>query len=102
MIESLARDGQMRYGDHMKKIRMKELGEPFQRAVNEAAGESLVIEDEQGEERYSVCRLGRPSAEQKRRALASLEKLWDTTGRSTMEEAGVSEDDLMGELPQDD
>ncbi len=77
--------GQMRYGDKMKKIRMNELGEPFQRSVNEAAREPLVIEDEQGEACYSVYRLGRPSAEQKRRALASLEKLWGTTGRSAMQ-----------------
>ena len=85
----------------MKKVRLNELGEPFQKAVGEANGEPLVVEDDQGEARYSVHRIGKPTEQQKKEALAGLRKLQEKA-TAAMKEAGKTEDDLMREILEDD
>jgi len=85
----------------MKKIRLNDLGEPFQKAVGDAAGEALVIEDEQGEARYSVYRIGKPTEQQKEEALQGLRKL-QAKSDASMKKHGKTEDDLMGVILEDD
>ena len=85
----------------MKKIRMNDLGEPFQKAVGDAAGEPLVIEDDQGEARYSVHRIGKPTEQQKAEALQGLGKLQEKADAS-MKKHGKTEDDLMRVILEDD
>ena len=85
----------------MKKVRLNELGEPFQKAVGEANGEPLVVEDDQGEARYSVHRVGKPTEQQKKEALAGLRKLQEKA-TAAMKEAGKTEADLMREILEDD
>ena len=85
----------------MKKIRLKDLGEPFQKAVGDAAGEPFVIEDDQGEARYSVHRIGKPTEQQKEEALQGLRKLQERADAS-MKKHGKTEDDLMRVILEDD
>jgi hypothetical protein len=80
---------------------MNELGEPFQKAVGDAAGEPVVIEDDQGEARYSVHRVGKPTEQQKEQALEDLRKLQEKSDAS-MKKHGKSEDDLMRVILEDD
>jgi len=95
----LAVDSQSGYGDGMKKIRLNDLGEPFQKAV--ADGEPLVVEDDQGEARYSVHRIGKPTEQQKEEALRGLRKLQEKADAS-MKKHGKTEDDLMRVILEDD
>ncbi len=85
----------------MKKIRLNDLGEPFQKAVGDAGGEPLVIEDEQGEARYSVYRIGKPTDQQKEEALQGLRKLQERADAS-MKKHGKTENDLMEVILEDD
>ena len=97
----LVQYGGREYGDDMKKIRMNDLGEPFQKAVGDAAGEPFVVEDDQGEARYSVHRIGRPTEQQKKEALEGLRKLQKRADAS-MKKHGKTEDDLVQEILKDD
>ncbi len=85
----------------MKKVRLNDLGEPFQKAVGDAAGEPLVIEDDQGEARYSVHRIGKPTEQQKEEALRGLRELQKKADAS-MKKHGKTEDDLMEVILEDD
>lgn len=85
----------------MKKVQLNELGDPFQKALAEADGEPVVIEDEQGEVRYSVHRVGPPTEQQKQEALEGLRKL-QAKASAAIENAGKDEDDLMREILEDD
>jgi hypothetical protein len=85
----------------MKKVQLNDLGEPFQKAVAEAAGAPIVIEDEQGQAAYSVHRCGKPTAEQKQEALEGLRKL-QAKADAAMKQAGKTEDDLIQEILKDD
>ena len=85
----------------MKKVRLNDLGEPFQKAVGEAAGKPLLIEDDQGEARYSVHRIGKPTEQQKQDALQGLRKLQERADAS-MKKHGKTEDDLMKVILEDD
>ena len=85
----------------MKKIQLNDLGEPFRKAVSEAAGEHIVIEDEQGQVSYSLFRCGKPTKEQKEKALAGLQKL-QAKADAAMREAGKTEEDLIQEILKDD
>ncbi len=85
----------------MKKVQLNDLGEPFRKAVAEAAGEPIVIEDEQGRPAYSVHRCGKPTDQQKQEALKGLRKL-QAKADAAMKEAGKTEDDLIQEILEDD
>ena len=85
----------------MKKIRLNDLGEPFEKAVGDAAGEPLVIEDDQGEARDSVHRIGKPTEHQKEQALEGLRKLQEKADAS-MKKHDKTEDDLMRVILEDD
>ena len=85
----------------MKKVRLNDLGEPFQKAVAEAGGEPLVIEDDQGEARYSVHRIGKPTEQQKAAALQGLRKLQEKSD-AAMKKHGKTEDDVMRVILEDD
>ena len=81
----------------MKKVRLNELGDPFQKAVGEAAGQPIVVEDEQGKARYSVHRIGKPTDRQKKEALEGLRQIQEKA-TAALKEAGKTEEDLMGEI----
>jgi hypothetical protein len=85
----------------MKKIQLNDLGEPFRKAVAEAGGEPIVIEDEQGQVAYSVYRCGKPTRQQKAKALAGLRQL-QARADAAMKEAGKTEEDLIQEILKDD
>ena len=85
----------------MKKVRLNDLGEPFQKVVGDAAGEPLVVEDDQGEARYSVYRIGKPTEQQKEEALEGLKELQKKADAS-MKKHGKTEDDLMEVILEDD
>jgi hypothetical protein len=86
----------------MRTVRLDELSESV-RKVLAATGEdeSVVIEDENGRARYGVIPYRRPTDEQKQRAWEKLRKLQDKVARS-MEEQGVTEDDVMRVILEDD
>ena len=85
----------------MKKVRLNDLGEPFQKAVTEAAGEPIVIEDDQGEARYGVVAYRKPTDEQKQRAWKKL-KEYQRKAEASMKKHGVTEDDVMQVILEDD
>jgi hypothetical protein len=85
----------------MKKIQLNDLGESFRKAVAEAGGEPIVIEDEQGQAAYSVYRCGKPTTQQKEKALAGLRQL-QAKADAAMKEAGKTEEDLIQEILKDD
>ncbi|MFV2073840.1 MAG: hypothetical protein ACC742_14460 [Thermoanaerobaculales bacterium] len=86
----------------MKTVRLGELSESV-RKVLAATGqdESVVIEDENGQARYGIIPYRRPTDEQKQRAWEKLRKLQNKVTRS-MEEQGVTEDDVMRVILEDD
>jgi hypothetical protein len=86
----------------MRTVRLDELSESV-RKVLAATGEdeSVVIEDENGRARYGVIPYRRPTDEQKQRAWEKLRKLQDKVARS-MEEQGVTEDDVMRVILEDE
>jgi hypothetical protein len=85
----------------MKKVRLNDLGEPFQKAVAEAAGEPIVIEDDQGEARYGVVPYRKPSDQQKQQAWEKL-KEYQRRAAASMKKHGVTEDDVMRVILEDD
>ena len=85
----------------MKKIRLDELGQTLRQQLAAIGDEeSIVIEDENGQARYGVIPYRRPTAEQKQRAWERLRQFQDKAATS-MEEQGVTEDDLLRELLKD-
>jgi hypothetical protein len=86
----------------MIKIRLEELS-PALRHQLETIGddESMVIEDETGQARYGVIPYRRPTSDQKQRAWDKLRQL-QTKVAASMQEQGVTEDDLIQELQKDD
>ena len=85
----------------MKKVQLNELGEPFQKAVADAAGEPIVIEDEQGQARYGVVAYRKPSDQQKQQAWEKL-KEYQRRAEASMKKHGVTEDDVMRVILEDD
>jgi len=86
----------------MKKIQLSDLGEPVRKVLADAGrGESVVIEDEKGQPRYGVIPFRNPTDQQKQRAWEKLKHLQQKVGAS-MQEQGVTEDDLVRELLRDD
>ena len=85
----------------MKKVRLDDLGEPFRKAVEEAGGEPIVIEDDDGEARFGVVPYRKPSDQQKQAAWEKL-KEYQRRAAASMKEHGVTEDDVMRVILEDD
>ena len=86
----------------MKKVRLSELSEQVRRFLEGVkSGESIAVVDDNGQLQCGVTPYAEAGPEERRRAMASLQELWKTTGPA-MKEAGVTEDDVMRELLKDD
>ena len=86
----------------MKTVRLGELSENV-RKVLAATGEdeSVVIEDENGRARYGVIPYRRPTDEQKQRAWEKLRE-WQAKTEVSMKKHGVTEDDVLRVVLEDD
>ena len=85
----------------MRKIPITDLSEAMQKTLAEMADdESIVIEDANGQPRYGVIPYRRPTAAQKQ----PWEKLcgWQKKAEASMTKLGVTEEDVMRELLDDD
>ena len=86
----------------MKKMRLNELGPAAQEALaNLGDSESIVIEDETGQARYGVIPYRKPTKQQKAQAWEKLRAIQDKAAAS-MKKHGVTEDDLMRVILEDD
>lgn len=86
----------------MNKIRINELSQPVRDFLARATKEgSVVIVDEDGQLQCGITPYTDATPAEKQQALKSLEKLQAKVGRS-MEEKGVTEDDVMQVLLEDD
>ncbi len=59
------------------------------------------MEDDDGQMQCGITPYAKASPEEKRQALAGLERLWEKTSRA-MEEAGVTEADIDRDLQEGD
>jgi hypothetical protein len=86
----------------MKRIQLAEVSEAVRMFVTQALQSGGVeIEDENGRLRGTFVPYRDPTPDQRRRAQAKLEELWETTRRA-MQEAGVTEEDIDRELQDED
>lgn len=86
----------------MKKVRLSELAEPVRSFLDRVfAGGGVVVEDNEGRMRGSFVPYRDPTPDEERRADESLARLREKTDAG-MKEAGVTEDDVMRELLEDD
>ncbi len=85
----------------MKKVRLNDLGEPFRKAVAEAGGEPIIIEDDDGQARFGVVPYRKPSDQQKQLAWEKL-KEYQRRAEASMKKHGVTEDDVMRVILEDD
>ena len=86
----------------MKKVRLTELNQTVQTFLKQVLQTGGVeIEDEGGQMRGTFVPYRDPTAEEEKRADASLERLWEKTGRA-MREAGVTEKDIDRDLQEGD
>jgi len=86
----------------MKKIRLTEVSEAVRAFLNQVLqGDGVEIEDEDGRTRGQFVPHRDPTADEERRADASLERLRKRTGES-MRKHGVTEDDVMEAILEDD
>ena len=86
----------------MKKVRLSELSEPVRSFLNQIKpDESIMVEDDNGELCCGITPYAKATPEEKRRAQASLENLWEHTAQ-TMRESGVTEADIDRDLQEGD
>ena len=86
----------------MKKVRLSELSEPVRAFLSQVKpDESIMVVDDNDQLKCGITPYTTPTPEEKRRAMASLEVLQKKT-EAAMKEAGVTEDDVMRELLEDD
>ena len=86
----------------MKSIRLNDLSESARQVLAGAGDqESVVIEDENGQARYGVIPYRKPTEQQKKRAWEKLTELQQKAA-AAMQQHGVTEDDLMRVLLEDD
>lgn len=86
----------------MKKVRLSELTETVRQFLDRVfEGGGVVVEDNEGRTRGSFVPYRDPTPEEERRADESLARLRQKTS-AAMKEAGVTEDDVMRELLEDD
>ena len=86
----------------MKKVRLSELSEPVQSFINQIKpGESIEVQDDNGELRCGITPYTKATPEEKRRARASMEELWQHTEQAKRE-SGVTEADIDRDLQEGD
>ena len=86
----------------MNKIRLQELSQPIRDFLAQATKDgSVVIVDEDGQLQCGITPYSDATPEEKQQALKSLEQLQAKVGRS-MEEQGVTKEDVMRVLLEDD
>jgi hypothetical protein len=86
----------------MKKIKFSELSEPVRSFLEQVNGdESIMVEDDDGTLRCGITPYVDATPEEKRRAQAALERLWERTGRA-MQDVGVTEEDIDRDLQEGD
>ena len=86
----------------MRTIKFTELNEVVRSFLVDALkGDGVCIEDSTGSLRGSVVPYRQPTSDQKKRALESLQRLQEKTSQA-MQEQGVTEDDVMRVLLEDD
>jgi hypothetical protein len=86
----------------MQRIRLSDLTDAvrsFFTGLN--PGQSVVIEDDQGRLQYGVTPYSQATLEEKQRAWKDIERLQAKVG-AAMQRAGVTEDDIMRVLLEDD
>ena len=86
----------------MKKVRLSEVSQAVRSFLDGVLqGDGVVIEDDAGRTRGQVVPYRDPTPEEERQANESLERIRQQTA-AAMEEAGVTEEDVMQELLKDD
>ncbi len=86
----------------MKKIPLNELSEAAQQLLAEGTeDEPVIIENDNGTVRYGVIPYRKPTDQQKQRAWVTLRRLQKKAAAS-MKKHGVTEDDVMREILEDD
>jgi len=86
----------------MRKVRISDLSEDVRGFVAAAyEGGGVVVEDEAGRPQVSVLPFRPPTREETERANKSLERLREKTGKA-MQEAGVTEEDVIRAVLEDD
>lgn len=86
----------------MRKVRMSDLPEDVRSFVADAFERGgVVVEDDAGRPQVRVLSFRPPSSEEKQRAEESLRRLREKTGKA-MEEAGVTEEDVVLAILEDD
>ena len=87
----------------MKKVRLSELSEQVRRFLEEVkSGGSIAVFDDNGELQCSVTPYATASPDEKSQAIRWLEReIWPKT-EAAMNAAGVTEDDIMRDLLEDD
>ena len=98
----LADNGDRGYGAAMKKVRLNELSDPVRSFLEQLRdGESIMVEDEDGQLQCGITPYYEASPAEKRRAQESLERIWEKTSRA-MAQGGVTEEDIDRDLQADD
>ena len=86
----------------MKKVRLNELNESVRSFLEQLRdGESIMVEDENGQLQCGITPYFKASAEERRQAWRELEELQDRVAAS-MQEQGVTEEDVDRLLQAED
>lgn len=86
----------------MDKVRINELNDAVREFLTEVFnGGGLIIEDESGRDVGGVMPYRDPTTEQRQQAAESLERL-QRQAETSMKEHGVTEDDVMRVILEDD
>lgn len=86
----------------MKKVRFSELSDAIRSFLTGIGqGETVVVEDDEGNARYGVIPYREVSEADAERAQQLLERLWQKTKRG-LQAAGMNETDLDRVLQEDD
>jgi hypothetical protein len=86
----------------MKKMRLSQLSEPVRSFLEQVRNsESIMIVDENDQLQCGITPYYEASPDERRKAQRSLEELQEKVARS-MQEQGVTEDDVIRELLKDE
>jgi antitoxin (DNA-binding transcriptional repressor) of toxin-antitoxin stability system len=86
----------------MNRVRLSELSEPVRAFLERVrGGESIIVEDDQGQLQCGITPYAEASEQEKQRAMAAMEQLWQHTAKS-MAEQGITEEDIDRVLQEDD
>lgn len=86
----------------MNRVRLSELSEPVRAFLERIkTGETIIVEDDQGQLQCGITPYVEASADEKERAIEAMERLWRHTAES-MSAQGITEDDIDRVLREDD